>query len=122
TAAAQALGGRSALAAGALADASGNLLIDLRVTGTAKAPRVSWDPSAMRDRLLGRASQAMVQQQQRLEDELRQAARAREAAAADSAKRAIDRVRLSVQDSLRRRAGDVFKNFFGAGARDSTHP
>ncbi len=115
----QALSARSALAAGALTDPQGNLLLDLRVTGTAKAPRVAWDPSAMKDRVMGKASQALQAQQQKLEDELRQATLARQQAAADSARRAAARLEQALRDSVRRRAGDALRGFFGSSAKDT---
>ncbi len=111
---AEAAQGKSAMAAGALADENGNLLIDLRVTGTAKSPRVAWDPGAMRDRLAGRVSQALESQRDKLENEVETAVRAREQAARDSVKRSIERARKAYEDSLKARAGSAIKGFFGA--------
>ena len=116
----ESLRARSALAAGALADANGNLLLDLRVSGTAKAPRVAWDPSAMRDRVAGRVSQALQEQRAKLENEMKATALAREQVAADSARKVAERFRQAVRDSVRRRAGDVLKGFFGGGSKDTT--
>jgi hypothetical protein len=113
------LGARSALAAGALADTEGRLLLDLRVTGQAAAPQVAWDGGAMRDRLAGRASQAMEAQRAKLEADARAAAEARLFAAQDSARVAIERARRAAADSLKRRAGDALKGFFGS-SRDTT--
>jgi hypothetical protein len=113
------LGARSALAAGALADPQGRLLLDLRVKGRASSPEVTWDSRAMRDRLTGRASQAFEEQRAHLEGEARAAADARVRAAEDSARAAVARARQAASDSLRRRAGDALKGFFG-GARDTT--
>jgi hypothetical protein len=110
---------RSALAVGALADEQGNLLIDLRVTGPAKAPRVRLDGPAMRDRLAGRASQAIAEQRARLEAEAHRAVEARRAAAEDSARRAAARARQALEDSLRRRARNLLEGFF---ARDTAAP
>ena len=73
----QHLGATSALAAGALSDPQGRILLDLRVTGTATAPQVAWDGGAMRDRLAGKASQALEAQRARLESEARAVAEAR---------------------------------------------
>jgi len=112
------LGARSALAAGALADDQGRVLLDLRLTGTAKAPRVTWDAKAMRDRLAGRVSAALEEQRARLAAEARDALGARQQAAGDSARAAADRMRQALADSLRRKARDVFKGFFG-GTRDT---
>jgi len=115
------LNARSALAAGALADERGNLLVDLRVSGTTKAPRVAWDSRAMRDRLAGKASQALEAQRQKIERELLEEVSRRRQAAADSARAAAERYRRAAADSLRRRAGDVLKGFFG-GEPDTSRP
>ena len=115
----QALNARSAFAAGALSDAQGNLLIDLRVSGTAKSPRVAWDPGAMRDRIAGRVSQALQAQGQKLEGELRQAAQERQQAATDSLQHTAARYEQAAKDSLRRKAGDLLRGFFDTGARDT---
>jgi hypothetical protein len=114
-----ALGARSALAAGALSDAQGNILLDLRVSGPAAAPRVAWDTRAMRDRVAGRLSQALVDQRQKLESEARASLDARREAATDSARAGLERAEHSVRDSLQRKAGDLLKGFFGGGRRDT---
>jgi AsmA-like protein len=118
---AQAISARSALAAGALSDPQGRLLLDLRLRGTTTAPQVSWDTEAMRDRLAGRASQAIQEQRAKLESEAREAAQTRLTAAQDSARASMERVKRAAADSLRRKAGDVLKGFFG-GSPDTTHP
>jgi hypothetical protein len=118
----QALGARSALAAGALADPQGRLLLDLRLRGKATAPEVSWDGQAMRDRLAGKASQAIEDQRAKLESEARQAAEARMTAAQDSARAAVERARRAAADSLKRKAGDVLKGFFGSSRDTTQHP
>jgi hypothetical protein len=70
-------GWRDALAAGLLSDGQGRLLVDLRVGGTAKAPRVTLDTKSVRDRLAGRATEALREQRVRLgETLLRAGARA----------------------------------------------
>ncbi len=114
----QSLDARSSLVAGALLDPKGNLLLDLKVGGTAKSPRVAWDSRAMRDRLAGRASQAMDAQRRKLEGELREAATARQQAIEDSARAAAARAQRALADSLRREAGEALKGFFG-GAKDT---
>jgi hypothetical protein len=113
------LGARSALAAGALTDPQGRLLLDLRLTGSAASPRVAWDTRAMRDRLAGKASQAIEERRARLESEARAAAESRARAAEDSARAAVERAKRAAADSLRRKAGDALKGFFG-GSRDTT--
>jgi len=118
----QALQAKSALAAGALADPQGRMLLDLRLTGTATAPQVAWDANAMRDRLAGKASQALEAQRAKLEAEARDAAEKRLVAAQDSARAVVERSQRAAADTLRRRAGDILKEFFG-GSRDTTqHP
>ena len=111
------LGARSALAAGAIADDKGRILLDLHLGGNAKAPRVSWDTRAMRDRLAGRASQALVDQRTKLEGEAKAAAQKalmdRLGAASDSARQAnLRHLQQSAQDSLRRAAGGLLDQFF----------
>lgn len=115
-----ALGARPALAAGALADDKGRVLLDLRVTGSAKAPRVAWDTAAMRDRLAGRASQALAGQRAKLAAQAQEAAASalarRLGLAADSTRR-VDAARAlaAARDSLRRSAGGLLRSFFGRG-------
>ena len=118
----QSLDTRSALAAGALADPSGNLLLDLRVTGSAKAPKVAWDTRAMRDRVAGKISQALTEQRVRLEDQARDALAERQKAAEDSARAALQRAQVALRDSLARRAGGLLKGFFRSEPRDTTPP
>jgi len=117
----QALGARSALAAGALSDPQGRLLLDLRVRGRAASPEVSWDARAMRDRLAGKASQAIEEQRAKLEAEARSAADARVHAAEDSVRAAVARARQAAADSLKRRAGGALRNFFGGRSDTTSH-
>jgi hypothetical protein len=120
---AAALNARSALAAGALSDAQGRLLLDLRVTGNAKSPRVAWDPRAMQARLMGKASEAIAEQRAKLEGEARQALAARQAEAADSARAVFEKAKARAADSLRARAGDALKGFFGGlGGKKKNEP
>jgi len=117
------LDSRAALAAGALADEHGNLLLDLHVGGTAKQPRVALDTRAMQDRLAGKVSQALEQQKQKITNELQVAADAQRKAVEDSVRRATARMEQAVKDSLRQRARDVLKGFFGGATQDTTaHP
>jgi hypothetical protein len=118
--AAQSLHAASAIAAGALQDDQGNLLIDLRITGPARAPRVAFDTAAMRDRIAGGVSKAIQNQRDKLEQQARESAEARRAAAEDSLRRVVDRTRNAARDSLRRRAGDLLRGFFGGDAKDTT--
>ena len=63
-------GVQGALAAGLLGDERGRLLLDLRVTGSAKAPRVALNSQVMRDRLAGKASNLLREQRARLSETL----------------------------------------------------
>ena len=114
---AAALGANAALAAGALADEQGRILLDLSVRGPAQSPQIGWDTRAMRDRLAGKVSQAIEEQRNKLENQARAEAEARTKAAQDSARAVIERAKQAAADSLKHRVGDVFKGFFG---RDTT--
>lgn len=118
------LNARSALAAGALADDKGRMLLDLHVGGTAKAPKVAWNTQAMRDRLAGRASQALAEQKAKLATEAK-------AAAAQALQQKLglaggDSTRAGVKpitgDSLKKAAGTAVKDFFGAFGRKKSAP
>jgi len=134
-AAVEALGARSALVAGALADPQGRLLLDLRVTGPARAPRVAWDPDAMRARLAGRASEALAEQRAKLEAEAREAAQRalleKLGAPRDStAGPGVPLTAGAARDTLRGAAKGLLEGFFGRrkgspptpAAPDTTHP
>ena len=122
---AAALDAKSALAAGALSDEQGRLLLDLRVSGNAKSPRVAWDTQAMRARLAGRASQALAEQRTKLESETKAAAQQalaqRLGLAADSTRQVSAARQLQVaRDSLRKAAGGLLKGFLpGKSAPDT---
>src|SRR5262245_1663091 len=116
------LAAKSALAAGALADPEGRILLDLRLTGKAVAPQVAWDGNAMRDRLAGKASQALEAQRAKLEAEAKSAAQAQLVAAEDSARKVLERAQKSAADSLKRRAGDLLKGFFNTPRDTTPHP
>ena len=105
---------QSALAAGLLSDARGRLLLDLRVTGSAKAPRVALNTQVMRDRLAGKATNLLREQRARLgETLLRSSGLApRDSGAADSARpRQVDAKALGRE--LQKQGEDLFKGFFG---------
>jgi hypothetical protein len=108
------LGADAALAAGALADPQGRVLLDLHVGGTATAPRVSLDTKAIQARLAGRASEALAEQSRKLEAEAKEAARqALMGTPGDSTKPKLDLNSKATRDSLAREAKDIFKNLFG---------
>ncbi|MCC6650361.1 MAG: AsmA family protein, partial [Candidatus Eisenbacteria bacterium] len=116
---AAALQAKSALAAGALSDDQGRILLDLRVTGSAKSPKIAWDTRAMRDRLAGRASAAITEQRDKLANDAKAAAQQaiaeRLGFAADSAKKAasIREQAQAAKDSIRKAAGGALRNLFG---------
>ena len=111
------LGADAALAAGALADPQGRVLLDLHLSGNAKSPRVSWDTKAMQARLAGRVSDALAEQSRKLEADAKEAARQamlqQLGAPRDSAAPKIDLNSKATRDSLERAAKDLFKNLFG---------
>ncbi len=130
-AAIEALRARSAFAAGAMQDEQGRMLLDLRVTGTARSPRVAWDTQSMRDRLAGRASQAIAEQRAKLEGEGRRLEQEAKAAATraltdrlglsgDSARAGTGANLKMTADSLKKSAGDVLKGFFGRPGKRAT--
>jgi hypothetical protein len=109
---------RSSALASALGDSSGNLLLDLRVSGPAAAPKVTWDTHATRDRLIGKLSQAILDQRQKIETQVAAEVEARRKAAADSARIAIGQLQQATRDSLRNKARNVLEGFF----KDKTKP
>ncbi|MEO5989629.1 MAG: AsmA-like C-terminal region-containing protein [Candidatus Eisenbacteria bacterium] len=118
-AAVEALHARSALAAGALTDDQGRMLLDLRLYGNAKNPKVGWDTRAMRDRLAGRASTALAEQRAKLEADLRAAAQQALTqqlglGAADSTKRSpnLHDLGAAARDSIKKAAGGLLEGFF----------
>ncbi len=116
-AAVEALGARSALAAGAFADPQGRMLLDLRVSGSAKSPRVSWDTNAMRSRLAGRASEALTELRNKLEADAKAAARQalldKLGAPRDSSGGNVPLAPGAARDTLRSAAKELLKDFFG---------
>lgn len=112
-----AVGAQSALAAGALTDSQGRMLLDLHVSGSAKSPRVSWDTNAMRMRLAGKASEALAAQRAKLEADAKEAARQavlrRFGTQRDSAAKLIPLNADAARDSVRKAAQGLLKGFFG---------
>jgi hypothetical protein len=113
------LGARAALAAGALNDDQGRVLLDLRVTGPAKSPKIAWDPEAMQARLAGRANDALIEQKEKFERSVRDTVEKQVAAAQDSGRAAVERYQKAVQDSLRKKGRDLLQGFFGGGGGDT---
>jgi len=117
-----ALEARSALAAGALTDAQGRVLLDLRVTGPARSPHVAWDTHAMQARLAGRASAALAEQRTRLEAEGREAARRALESRLMPGRDSIAATPLTtgtVRDTLASAARGLLRGFFGRPTRTS---
>jgi len=107
-------GAQNALAAGLLGDDQGRLLLDLRVSGSARAPRVALNSQVMRDRLAGKASNLLREQRARLgETLLRSSGLApRDSGAADSARpQKVDTKALGRE--LQKQGEDLFRGFFG---------
>lgn len=122
--AAAALEAQSAIAAGALRDDKGRLLLDLRVTGPAKAPHIAWDTKAMAARLAGRASGALAEQREKIEKDAREAAR-QILAEKLGGKRDSTGGTLNpgaVADSLRTAAKDLLDGFLGRKKKSEPLP
>jgi len=111
----------SLLGSGALTDKNGNLLLDLKLGGTAKQPRVGLDGNAMRDRLAGKVSDTVTEQRQKIEQQLKDALLQRQKDSADSAKKATFDHK-AVEDSLKRSAQDLLNGFFGKKKKVETQP
>lgn len=122
----QKLGATAALAAGALAGGNGRILIDLRVTGNAKAPRIDWDRKAMGERAKGQLSSTFEKQRAKLEAELLKglAPKTGGGAASDSAAALSPedeaRARRALEDSLKKTARGVLEGLFSKPKRDTT--
>jgi hypothetical protein len=119
------LGADGALVAGALAGEGGKILIDLRVTGNAKAPRIDWDQKAMAERARGNLSSTLEQQRSKLEAELLKNLAPRGTNPADSGAvlspaDSARHARRAMEDSLKNTARDLLKGLFGKPKRDTT--
>jgi hypothetical protein len=105
------LGVRPALAAGALSDEQGRVLIDLRLTGSAKSPRVTWNTRSMRERLAGRAGSVLAEQRERIREELR---RQISSGGVDSLVKALPKLSgKDVGKDLEKQGRDLLDGFFG---------
>ena len=114
---------RAALAAGGLTDANGDVLLDLRLGGTTRAPHVTLDSKSMQARVQGRLSEALTEQKRRLQQQLGPGiVTPLTTSGTDSAGRAqATRNAQALIDSLRKQKGsDIFKSFFGGGRKDTT--
>jgi hypothetical protein len=111
------LGSAAALAAGALRDDQGRVIIDLRVRGPAKSPEVSWDTDAMVSRLQGRVSEALQDLGKKAQTEGTQALK--ESVSGDSTAGNIQKRAKAFADSLEKTdVGDVIRGFFGKDSDD----
>ncbi len=109
-------GVQGALAAGLLGDERGRLLLDLHVTGNAKAPRVALNLQVMRDRLAGKASNLLREQRARLGEALLRSSglAPRDSGAADSARaRARPLNTKALGRELQKQGEDLFRGLFG---------
>jgi hypothetical protein len=109
-------GVQGALAAGLLGDERGRLLLDLRVTGSAKAPRVALNSQVMRDRLAGKATNLFREQRARLSETLLRSSglAPRDSGAADSAgRRAPQLDTKALGKELQKQGEELFRGFFG---------
>jgi hypothetical protein len=115
------LGAAGALAAGALAGEGGKVLIDLRVTGNVKSPRIDWDKKAMGARARGNLSSTLQQRGARLESQLLKGF-APQGGAHDSAMSSDDRARArrALEDSLKQAARGLLQGLFGKPKSDTT--
>jgi len=100
-----------ALAAGLLSDDQGRLLLDLRVTGNGKAPRVSLNSQAMRDRVAGRASSLLREQRARLAEELLRSAAPVPKDSTGRTRPAVDTKALGKE--LQKQGEDLFRGLWG---------
>jgi hypothetical protein len=119
----QKLGATASLAAGALAGEDGRILIDLRVSGNAKAPRIDWDKKAMGERAKGQLSSTLEKQRAKLEAELLKGLAPKTGGGvADSARSPEDeaRARRALEDSLKKTARGLLEGLFSKPKRDTT--
>jgi hypothetical protein len=119
--AASRLGAAGEVASEALRDERGNLLLDLRVSGPARSPRVAWDAAAARARLESRARAAIQGTKQEVQEQALEALRSSLKGPGDSA----DTLPLgsrgqALLDSLKKKAPpDLLQGLFG-GMPDTT--
>jgi AsmA-like C-terminal region/AsmA family len=112
---------QSALAAGGLTNANGDVLLDLKLGGSAQTPRVALDARSMQARVAGHLSEALTEQKSRLGEQLRTIAPLTDAHADSASKAAAAHNAQALIDSLRRRKGlDVLKDLLGGGRKDTT--
>ncbi len=104
--------GTRALEAAGLTDAQGRTLIDLDVSGSARAPRVALNTRAMRARLAGRADAAVAEQREKLAREALERALGTKLTP-DSTGKPPALSSPQTQEEIRKKANDFLQNLFG---------
>ena len=111
----------SALAAGGLTNANGDVLLDLKLGGSAQTPRVALDARSMQARVEGHLSEVLTEQKSRLGEQLRTMTPLTDTHADSASRERAARNAQALIDSLRRRKGlDVLKDLLGGGRKDTT--
>ena len=95
------LGAAGKVAAEALRDDAGRMLLDLRVTGPAQSPRVAWDAAATRARLEARARDALDATRKEAQEAALEALRESLTGSPDTASRTLTGRGQSLLDSLK---------------------
>ena len=112
------LGSAGTLLAGALRDHEGDILMDFRVYGDTKSPKISWDKNAMLERLMGKSSGALSKKGENLGEKALESLGGAGVTPDTSMAEYQARIR-ALADSLRKKkAKDLLKDLFPAG-RDS---
>jgi hypothetical protein len=111
---------RNILAAGALTDPQGRVLLDLRITGNARSPKVEWIRGRCRTGSPAASRRALEDQRAKLEQELRGILEGKRREAQDSTRKEAEVTQKSVADSLRNTALDLLKGFFPKSKQDTT--
>src|SRR5262249_38168215 len=91
---------QAALAAGALGDAQGRVLLDLTVGGNVKSPRLAWKPN-----------QALAGQRLKVEQQTQALQESLQRALQDSLRAVAARSQKSTQDSLKKLGRDWLRGF-----------
>jgi hypothetical protein len=111
----------SALAAGGLTNANGDVLLDLKLGGTSRAPRVALDARSMQARVEGHLSEVLAQQKSHLGEQLRTMTPLADAHADSASKAEAAHNAQALIDSLKHKKGlDVLKDLLGGGHKDTT--
>jgi hypothetical protein len=109
------IGSDLARIAAPLADDQGHVMLDLRIAGPARAPRVSLDREAMQGRLLAGASKAL-----KIKVPSALAPLLPGGASSDSAGRAqVKQAQHALEDTLKKEANKFLKGLFGKAPKDT---